>query len=167
MDQFGYYPAYVYGRLRQYIQPYINMINEVGTANHIIDNIYLGDISFACSYTELKTEGITNVITAIRGVVEQFPNDFQYMLIDIGDLQEENIMLYFDRCIDFIKQSTGKTLVHCMYGRSRSPSIVCAYLIKEHHMSVDEAVAFIKAKRDISINSGFMKQLNDYHVALH
>ncbi|KAJ7475026.1 dual specificity phosphatase [Mycena latifolia] len=37
-------------------------------------------------------------------------------------------------------------LVHCQQGVSRSPSIVIAYLIRNHAMSYDAALAFVKRK---------------------
>jgi protein-tyrosine phosphatase len=48
-------------------------------------------------------------------------------------------------------------------GISRSAAVVIAYLIREHGMSYDQALAFVKAKRAcIKPNSGFVACLKDW-----
>ncbi|KAF0708335.1 hypothetical protein AaE_013259 [Aphanomyces astaci] len=54
-------------------------------------------------------------------------------------------------CVDFTKKHIdqgGTVYVHCKAGRGRSTIVVAAYLLHENRgWSVDEALAFIKAKR--------------------
>ena len=53
-----------------------------------------------------------------------------------------------------------KVLVHCSAGKSRSVSIVAVYLMKYKGMNVNEALDFIKNKRNmINPNSGFVNAL--------
>ena len=40
-----------------------------------------------------------------------------------------------------------KVYVHCKNGHGRAPTLVAAYLIREHGKSVDEALEIIKAGR--------------------
>ena len=52
-------------------------------------------------------------------------------------------------------------------GISRSATVICAYLIATTRMTPHEALAAVRAKRGIaSPNSGFLRQLEEYYVAL-
>ena len=157
-----YWLSYIYGRVRQYVQPYINtefMVNE------IIDNVYLGDFASACNKEQLKNLGITHIITVVRGMEEMFPDDFNYLLLDIGDNYDNNISQYFDKCNNFIDkalENNGKVYIHCMYGISRSATIMCAYLLHSKNMSVTEGLNHIKSIRPIiNPNHGFINQLKE------
>ena len=58
--------------------------------------------------------------------------------------------------------NTGKVVVHCVAGRSRSATIVIAYLLMRRcdpFSSLEDAIRFVKCQRDISPNDGFLEQL--------
>ncbi|XP_074381978.1 dual specificity protein phosphatase 1-like [Apium graveolens] len=99
-----------------------------------------------------------------------YPDDFKYRTVDVQDRHDVNIAQYFDDCIGFIdeaKEMGGNVLVHCFVGRSRSVTIVVAYLIKKHGMSYSEALQHVKSKRAIaSPNSGFLLQLQNFEKSL-
>jgi protein-tyrosine phosphatase len=59
-------------------------------------------------------------------------------------------------------KENGHVLVHCAAGMSRSPTVVIAYLMKVHRKSLREAFAYVRSKRFVSPNYGFMKQLSAY-----
>jgi protein-tyrosine phosphatase len=59
------------------------------------------------------------------------------------------------------KNKTGKVLVHCMVGMSRSASCVLAYLMISRKMSAAEAIRTVRMHRDIHPNEGFLQQLAD------
>ena len=127
-----YVIAYVWGKFKSYVQPYIS---TEFTANQITDHIYIGNLASACNKTELEKLGITHVLTAIIGVSPMFPDDFTYKNIAVNDHEWVEIDDYFDECIDFIDQAIeggGKVFVHCMCGVSRSVTLVAAYLIYKH-----------------------------------
>ncbi|PYI12620.1 phosphatases II [Aspergillus sclerotiicarbonarius CBS 121057] len=50
-------------------------------------------------------------------------------------------------------------LVHCDLGRSRSPTIIIAYLMRKFGIGVDEALAFVKSKQKVKPRDGFLRQL--------
>ena len=54
---------------------------------------------------------------------------------------------------------SGKILVHCREGRSRSASLVLAYLMKERHLTLQDATRTVRFKREICPNEGFLQQL--------
>lgn len=86
------------------------------------------------------------------------------------DTDDFPIDKYFDETSDlinsFIKQKKN-VLVHCIMGRSRSVSIVLAYLIKYNKMTFEEGLKLIKLNRSIVCpNDGFIEQLKNYSSKL-
>ena len=61
----------------------------------------------------------------------------------------------------FIKQnSKSNILVHCVFGKSRSGSVVIYYLMKDKGMKYQEAYDYVyKIRNVLSPNEGFKKQL--------
>ncbi len=161
-SDYTYYPVYTYGKVRGYVQPYISTDFKV---NRITDNIYIGNISSAFNRDELKKLGITHIISAILGVDSPFPNDFTYMNVHIRDVTREPISQHLDKCVEFIEQVVNdnqRILIHCMAGKSRSVSIVIAYLIKQG-MTLTDAYDYVKFYRRVANpNQGFVKQLEIY-----
>lgn len=54
---------------------------------------------------------------------------------------------------------TGRVLVHCAMGVSRSATIVLAFLMIFENMTLVDAIQTVQAHRDICPNSGFLRQL--------
>jgi protein phosphatase slingshot len=60
----------------------------------------------------------------------------------------------------YFRESKSALLVHCKKGISRSASTVIAYAMKEYQWSLNDALNYVKQKRNcITPNSGFMEQL--------
>lgn len=78
---------------------------------------------------------------------------------------------YFERACQFIdeaRQSNGVVLVHCVCGISRSTTLCCAYLMKHHELTVEQALVQLRSRRHIiQPNNGFLKQLVIYDEHLH
>lgn len=61
----------------------------------------------------------------------------------------------------------GVVLVHCFLGRSRSATIVLAYLMARRQMRLADALSFLRAIRpQIEPNRGFVRQLEAYEQQL-
>ena len=57
----------------------------------------------------------------------------------------------------------GAVLVHCYRGRSRSATVIVAYLMQKHGYSADRALSKVKAKRElIQPHESFLAQLKLY-----
>ena len=56
---------------------------------------------------------------------------------------------------------SGKVLVHCFVGMSRSATCALAYLMISRKMSATEAIRTVRMHRDIHPNEGFLQQLAD------
>ena len=68
-------------------------------------------------------------------------------------------------------ETERRVLVHCAVGKSRSPTIVMAYLMKHHNMSLKDAYNLVMQKRrlpglNVCPNNSFMRQLMAYEVTL-
>lgn len=54
-------------------------------------------------------------------------------------------------------------LVHCAKGRSRSSSVVAAFLVASRGCGVAQAIEFVQSRRRIAMpNFGFVLQLEEY-----
>jgi protein-tyrosine phosphatase len=163
---FYYYPHYCYVKLRSQLEYYYSFGNN-NDLHEVYDNIYVGNISTAYNKDKLKELGINNVITAISGMPEIYPEEFNYMLVDALDIQQQDMRPMFDDTSKFIKDSLkdgGKVYIHCMCGVSRSVAIVCAYLAKEYGIEPEEAIKTIREIRPkANPNPSFQIQLQNYH----
>lgn len=68
---------------------------------------------------------------------------------------------------DSVRDSSGRVLVHCQAGISRSATICLAYLMKRKRVRLDEAFEFVRRRRSIiSPNFSFMGQLLQFESQL-
>ena len=122
--------------------------------NHITDGVFVGS-RFGLHENSLKKQQITHLLS--MDGFKDFPAGFITKTIDIDDDESENISQYFHECINFI--SGNRVLVFCTAGRSRSVTVVAAYLMKKKHLSVKDALNLIQDVRRINPNPGFIRQL--------
>ncbi|KAJ1090410.1 hypothetical protein NDU88_003542 [Pleurodeles waltl] len=91
------------------------------------------------------------------------------MRIPVADDPSENLCDYFDECFKTIhgtKAMGGKCLVYCKNGRSRSATICTAYLMKQGHLTLEEAFQMVKKARPVvAPNEGFWSQLENYNTS--
>ena len=138
--------------------------------DQILEGLYLGDLQ-AASYKELLLKfGITHILTVAKDHPPQFPSTFVYKVVPVHDMPYTNLQRRFPDCITFIKSALakgGRVLVHCFAGVSRSATIVIAYLMQEHNLTMHAAFKFVKSKRAfINPNEGFREQLVQFQKDL-
>lgn len=154
---------YYYSKIRTSIQKYFDDTFE---ATLIIDNLWLGAVSSSCNREALHEHKIETVISAILGSTAMYPFDFNYERAKLRDVEDEDIISEFYHLLPIIHNelvNQRSVLIHCFFGKSRSTSIVAAYLIFYKHMSTDEALEFIKSKRSqIDPNPGYIRQLREF-----
>lgn len=130
--------------------------------NHIVDNIYIGNLLSAIDDDYLFENNIKNIIRVYDGELEQ-KQHINYFIIDIDDNLSIDITKYFEEFINFIKNSNGNILVHCQHGSSRSGSFVILYLMYFHKMDFVQALNFARTKRyGICPNENFKNQLMNF-----
>lgn len=135
----------------------------------IINRVYLSSLRVANNESLLISHRITHVLTICPIRPTHFAN-ITYKLVSISDSPTECISQYFEECFSFIQEalsSNGSILIHCFQGISRSVSIVLAYLMTFHQMSLPEAINYTKHRRpQINPNFGFLNQLKSYESTL-
>ncbi|XP_026231239.1 dual specificity protein phosphatase 12 [Anabas testudineus] len=88
--------------------------------------------------------------------------------INVLDEVASDLLSHMDDCFLYIREAVDgghAALVHCQAGRSRSATIVTAYLMKRHHLCFTEAYSRLKSiKPDVQVNKGFEEQLCLYEA---
>ncbi|KAI3363142.1 hypothetical protein L3Q82_011797 [Scortum barcoo] len=96
--------------------------------------------------------------------------DIQYLGVEADDKPTFNISQYFCPATQFIHEALSypqnKVLVHCVMGRSRSATLVLAYVMMKHSLSVVDAIEHVRQRRCILPNHGFLKQLRALDITL-
>jgi protein-tyrosine phosphatase len=88
------------------------------------------------------------------------PPNVRVYRFEFDDKRTIQLAPWLDIILPIIRNETGRGLIHCREGRSRSPSILIAYLIRYHHMTYEEALTLLQSKRPIvRPNPGFAEQL--------
>mmetsp|Transcript_23324 Transcript_23324/g.41429 ORF Transcript_23324/g.41429 Transcript_23324/m.41429 type:complete len:235 (+) Transcript_23324:1104-1808(+) len=92
--------------------------------------------------------------------------EFVTKVLDIDDEEDQDILQYFDEAIDFIASCKGRIFIYCAAGRSRSATILAAYLMKTRKLTAEQALSTIRQVRDVQPNPGFLKQLKTWEEML-
>lgn len=111
-----------------------------------------------------RSEPVLNAAQVGEGLVPSHRGQFSYRVIHVQDEVEEDIVAHFPKCFSFIdgalKSEAGSCLVHCAAGRSRSAAVVVGYLMWSEGLSMDDALAQVRAARPcVALNPGFVDQL--------
>ncbi|XP_078162086.1 dual specificity protein phosphatase 1-like [Carex rostrata] len=132
--------------------------------------LYLGSVGAALNRDQLKALNITHVLTVAASLHPAFPDEFIYKKINVLDSPETRLDAYFQECIDFIDQAKaagGAVFVHCFAGRSRSATIIVAYLMRKNRMTRQAALSLVMRKRPLAApNPGFIRQLDNFEQSL-
>ncbi|RIA80891.1 dual specificity phosphatase, partial [Glomus cerebriforme] len=139
----------------------------------IQDFLYLSGVYTAANGDLLASNNITHVINispCTNFYETKVPKSILKKLY-VHDEPGENIKKFFDVSNKFIykaKETRGRVLIHCWAGRSRSVSLILAFLMDLYKYSFNEAFNYVKAKRSIiKPNRGFRLQLSDYEAELN
>ena len=76
---------------------------------------------------------------------------------------------WLERTVNLVAgwRKEGKTTyIHCRNGVSRSGLVVTAYEMREHGWGREEALAFVRSKREIRPNPAFLKLLGEWEKKL-
>ncbi|XP_075466439.1 dual specificity phosphatase 29 [Ascaphus truei] len=145
--------------------------------NEVYPNLYIGDEKTALDRDSLEKAGFTHIVNAAHGrwnvdTGEDYYSDMtvEYYGVEADDLPRFNLSQFFYPSAQFIctalSNPNSKVLVHCAMGRSRSASLVLAYLMIYKNMTVVDASTQVLKHRCILPNRGFLKQLRELDIKL-
>ncbi|XP_029462810.1 dual specificity protein phosphatase 14-like [Rhinatrema bivittatum] len=145
-------------------------LSVLGGIAQISPCLYLCSGNAASNRHLVFARGITCIINATTEIPNANWPDVDYVKVPLPDLPHAPLSLYFDSVADRIHQTgkkSGRTLVHCVAGVSRSASLCIAYLMKYHRLSLLDAHEWVKMRRPVvRPNVGFWRQLIDYEKKL-
>ena len=152
-----------------------NKLKEHLQSNHIteiIDKIFIGSYLNAKSYEELEKNNIKYILNCASECKSLFEDKIKYLKLDIKDQNDFPIQDYFEKGIQFILDSLnnndGNILIHCMEGKSRSTTLLMAYLIKCQNENTNSAYKILKSKRQLTMpNLGFMYKLREFEKTIN
>ncbi|KAI9568391.1 phosphotyrosine protein [Boletus coccyginus] len=137
----------------------------------ILPGLLLGPFQASKSLETLKSLGVTHIV-CIRDQKEafsvrpRFPDHFKYLVLDVEDNEEQNVIRLFPEADHFIQQALaqgGKVLVHCNGGISLSPAFVVMFVMRHCQLSWEDALHLVQNRRYcISPNGGFLTQIKEY-----
>ncbi|KAI1857280.1 uncharacterized protein JN550_013363 [Neoarthrinium moseri] len=135
-------------------------------------NLYIGGLRALFQPEVMHESGITHVLSIVdydAGARDQLQG-LRHLHIDLEDLPSENILQHFDGANQFIAdglRGEGGVFVHCAMGKSRSATLICAYLMWRDGVTPEQALDQLCEGRPVcQPNEGFMEQLRLYHRVL-
>ncbi|GAB2272025.1 Very-long-chain (3R)-3-hydroxyacyl-CoA dehydratase [Dionaea muscipula] len=156
----------------EHILERISIISEAANTERpslVTGGLFIGGTLAARSVYTLQHLGITHILCLCCNEIgqsdSQYPRLFEYRNFSITDEEDTNISSIFGEACDFIdhvEETGGKVLVHCFEGRSRSATMVLAYLMLRKQMTLLEAWNSLKkVHRRAQPNDGFARMLLD------
>lgn len=130
-------------------------------------SIFIGPVSAASSISLLQANSISHVLSVGTSPSSKVPG-VAYHRVSVTDSPSSSILKISGTTCDIIEAAlqsnngTGRILVHCSAGISRSPAVVAAYLMKYHDMSLRMALGqIVRSRPQASPNSGFLQELKN------
>ncbi|KAH0613836.1 uncharacterized protein H6S33_005722 [Morchella sextelata] len=132
--------------------------------NQILPNLFLGDCKAILDPVSIVNNNVSHVLslrltpTHIRSLV-----GVTHCQIYIDDSEDQWLLDGLNAAMEFLEDAMdmgGTVLVHCQEGRSRSASVVIAFVMKHFQVSYEEAWSYVRKQRPVaSPNPGFVEQL--------
>ncbi|KAE8721366.1 Dual specificity protein phosphatase PHS1 [Hibiscus syriacus] len=156
----------------EHILERIALISEAANTEKpslITRTLFIGGALAARSAYTLQHFGITHVLCLCSNEIgqadSQYNDLFEYKNFSIYDNVDSNISSIFEEVCDFIdhvEQIGGRVLVHCFEGKSRTATVMIAYLMLRKNLTLLEAWNSLKrAHRRAQPNDGFARILLD------
>ncbi|XP_022158997.1 dual specificity protein phosphatase PHS1 [Momordica charantia] len=177
-DSHGVVDAYELKVRLEHILERIALISEAANTERpssVTAALFIGGALAARSVYTLQHLGVTHILCLCSNEIgqsdSQFPDLFEYKNFSISDNEDSNISSIFEEACDFIddiESKSGKVLVHCFEGRSRSATLVLAYLMLRKNYTLLKAWSALKrVHRRAQPNDGFAKILLELDRRIH
>lgn len=162
----------------EHILERISLISDAGNTEKpslITNSLFIGGALAARSVYTLQHLGITHILCLCSNEIGQAESQrgdlFEYQNFSIGDEEEADISQIFEEAHEFIEaveQKGGKVLVHCFEGRSRSATVVLAYLMMRKKLTLSRAWNKLRrVHRRAQPNDGFARVLVEVERKVH
>lgn len=113
---------------------------------------------------ELKVKSVVTIHNTPENL--EVAKGVKQLPITLADVESENILPHFSASFAWMeaaREAKHRVLVHCGAGVSRSATLVIAYLLRRHGLSLPAALAFCQRQRAVvQPNDGFMRALADF-----
>lgn len=121
--------------------------------------LFLSGLDSALSGSILSSRNTTLVNNASgwEGVAYPHLDGLQVFHVPVQDRPHAPLGAYFEPVAERIKQNqTGATLVHCVAGRSRSPTLVMAYLMRSAFFLLTSAAVavMVQSRLNACVSTG-------------
>ncbi|XP_051255002.1 dual specificity protein phosphatase 14-like isoform X2 [Dicentrarchus labrax] len=140
------------------------------SVSQVRPGLFLSGLDPALNLGVLSSRKVTLIINASGLEDVSYPqlDGLQVLQVPVQDQPHAPLQQFFDLVAERINQNrTGTTLVHCSAGRSRSPALILAYLMRFEGLSLRRAHELVLEQRPfIRPNAGFWRQLMDYERTL-
>lgn len=134
--------------------------------------LYQGSASQASDYRIIKNLHITHVVNATANSPDAFPNTLCYLRLHLSDDAQQDLVEALPLASRFINtalkaEPSGRILVHCSMGKSRSSAVTLAFLMEHRCWSLLNALRWLKERRACTApNVNFLRQLLAYEEQL-
>jgi protein-tyrosine phosphatase len=145
-------------------------------AQKIVDNLYLGPLQIAENEDDISNLGLTAILSVLGFAQNE---DFNHtssgvkrMWVCVEDRVESEATMRTSlpdavaTIHHWISAENEVVYVHCQSGISRSATVVIAYIMKHHGLSLMDSYKLVfDARPVINPNDGFFRALQDYAAA--
>ncbi|KAA6399869.1 MAG: hypothetical protein EZS28_004610 [Streblomastix strix] len=138
----------------------------------ITESIFVGSQQAAASKQVLQKYGIKRILRLRSLSSPKLGSEFVPVVsfIQVEDLSSSNITSCLGPSFAAIQEALDagqRILIHCHAGKSRSPAIVIAFLMRHHHVPLSVAYRHVERERHgLAMNPTFKRQLSDYENQL-
>ncbi|MDI1431044.1 protein-tyrosine phosphatase family protein [Polyangium sorediatum] len=146
----------------------VGLSPDRGWRTWITPEIMIGGFLMPSDIAELERQGVRAVVNATSELVEPLGTlraaGMAYLQIPCWDMQVPSLE-DADRALTFLAehiQAGHRVYVHCASGVGRSVALAVCYLALHEGMSVEEAIAWIRARRRVAMREGQLRFVNDY-----
>lgn len=140
----------------------LNALEVIGA--EVVPGLYVGSKYAARNLEWIKAAGVNYVVNCTPSTACNVAPGVVYHNISINDSPSEKDVLkkIIGNEVNYIgtvlSDPSNKVLVHCNYGKSRSPTLVICYLIMALDWSLEDAYKKVDdCRKGISINIGFLQ----------
>ncbi|KAF2787054.1 phosphatases II, partial [Melanomma pulvis-pyrius CBS 109.77] len=151
----------------------------------IVPGLFLGDVPASVCPEMLQKNHINAMVSLYdcltgwrRAMLLAGKPDDRHIFIRSEDSPTLDMLVYMSDICDFIDQmaspilrlssslqfssapiTTNSILVHCQAGRSRSPAVIIAYLMRKYRITYEDALKFVRTKRRVKPSVNLVRQL--------